>query len=71
MKAVKKAGGFGELARRIGVSASAPSMWKRRKNVPAEYCPAIERETGVTCEALRPDVPWEVLRQSQTKAEAA
>lgn len=36
--------------------------------VPAEYCPAIERETRargkvVACERLRPDVPWGVLRE--------
>jgi len=35
--------------------------------VPAEYCPAIERETvrlgtPVRCEQLRPDVEWGVLR---------
>jgi DNA-binding transcriptional regulator YdaS (Cro superfamily) len=42
-----------------------------RNRVPAEYCPLIERETRarakepddvVTCEKLRPDVAWEVLR---------
>jgi DNA-binding transcriptional regulator YdaS (Cro superfamily) len=40
--------------------------WSRSR-VPAEYCPAIERETAargspVTCEELRPDVDWSVLR---------
>ena len=68
LRAVKKAGGYGELARLIGVAPSLPSMWRHRKNVPAEYCPAIERETGVRCEALRPDVPWCVLRQSQQRS---
>lgn len=38
-----------------------------RNRVPAEYCPVIERETRalgdtVTCEDLRDDVAWEVLR---------
>jgi DNA-binding transcriptional regulator YdaS (Cro superfamily) len=61
-RAVQAAGGFGALAGRIGVAASAPSMWRQRGRVPAEHCPAIERETGIRCEALRPDVPWEVLR---------
>lgn len=54
--------GVARFANRINVSASAPSMWKKRKRVPAEHCPAIERETGVICERLRPDVPWDVLR---------
>jgi DNA-binding transcriptional regulator YdaS (Cro superfamily) len=59
------------LASRIGVAASAPSMWKKRQSVPAEYCPAIERETGIRCERLRAGVPWDVLRmQSQPAVEA-
>lgn len=36
--------------------------------VPADHCPAIERETrvigdAVMCETLRPDVDWSVLRK--------
>lgn len=38
-----------------------------RTRVPAEWCPAIEAATRakgrtVTCEELRPDVAWHVLR---------
>lgn len=36
------------------------------RDVPAELCPVIERETGVRCELLRPDVPWGVLREQAT-----
>jgi DNA-binding transcriptional regulator YdaS (Cro superfamily) len=43
-------------------------MWKARGKVPAEHCPAIERATGVRCEELRPDVPWEVLREQSGTA---
>jgi len=48
------------LANSIGVSQSAPSMWRSRGEVPADRCPAIERATDgvVTCEQLRPDVHW-------------
>lgn len=60
--AIKVAGGVGALAARINVPASAPSMWKKRESVPAEHCPAIERETGIPCERLRPGVAWDVLR---------
>lgn len=67
-RAIRLAGGVGALADRINVAASAPSMWRTRGRVPAEHCPAIERETGVRCEELRPDVPWDVLR---AQAEAA
>jgi DNA-binding transcriptional regulator YdaS (Cro superfamily) len=43
-----------------------------RNRVPAEYCPVIERamrerasseDDIVTCEQLRPDIAWEVVRQ--------
>ena len=67
-EAIEKAGGVGALANRIGVAPSVPSMWKARKSVPAEYCPAIERETGVRCERLRAGVAWDVLRmQAEAK----
>jgi DNA-binding transcriptional regulator YdaS (Cro superfamily) len=67
-------GGVGALAAVLDVAPSAPSMWKARGNVPAEHCPTIERATRVkatekgdpslvvTCEELRPDVAWSVLR---------
>jgi len=69
-EAIAVAGGVGALANRIGVPKSAPSMWRLRKSVPAEYCPAIERETGVRCERLRAGVAWDVLRM-QTSGEVA
>lgn len=61
-EAVQIAGGVGVLASKVGAAASAPSMWRKRQSIPAEYCPAIERETGVKCERLRPNVAWDVLR---------
>lgn len=61
--AIAAAGGVGALAARIGVAASLPSMWRKRGSVPAEHCPAIERETGVKCERLNPKVAWRVLRE--------
>jgi DNA-binding transcriptional regulator YdaS (Cro superfamily) len=51
-------------------------MWKSRGTVPAEHCPAIEALTRriaeerqdlslvVTCEDLRDDVQWGVLRSA-------
>lgn len=61
-RAIQSAGSLAALASAIGVAVSSPSMWKKRGNVPAEHCPAIERATGVRCEELRPDVQWSVLR---------
>lgn len=55
-----------ELARSLGMEYSAlVSQWAHGvRRVPAERCPDIERATGgqVTCEELRPDIDWAVLR---------
>lgn len=64
------------LATLLGVTKAAVHQWKDEgRRVPAEHCPVIERETRrisadrgdpsmvVTCEELRPDVAWEVLRE--------
>jgi DNA-binding transcriptional regulator YdaS (Cro superfamily) len=68
MKSLEKAflsvGGQSKLAKSIGIAPQVVNNWVRRGNVPAEYCPAIERATNglVCCEDLRPDVDWVVLR---------
>jgi len=72
-RALKVLDGPSAAALAIGVSASAPSMWKARGNVPAEHCPTIERVTTeagtpIRCEELRPDVEWSVLRGVSKKA---
>lgn len=61
------------FASAIGAAESAPHMWRQRGRIPADYCPAILRETAalghpVTCERLRPDVPWGVLREQTQEA---
>lgn len=68
-EAIRVADGVTALADRIGVRQSVVSMWRTRMKhqgegaaVPAEYCPAIERETGVKCEYLNPRADWPVLR---------
>lgn len=63
--AAEEVGSQASLAGFLGVTKAAVSQWKLKgRRVPAEHCPAIERLTGgkVRCEALRPDVPWDVLR---------
>lgn len=81
-RAAQVLGSLAAVARASGASDNAPSMWKKRGNVPAEYCPAIERacrakaaEVGdpsliVTCEELQPDVDWAVLREAGAEAAA-
>ena len=63
-RAIAALGSVTALAKAVGVTSSAPLMWKTRKSVPAQHCPAIEQATGgaVRCEELRPDVLWSVLR---------
>jgi DNA-binding transcriptional regulator YdaS (Cro superfamily) len=63
-RAVAAMGTVAALAAEINVAASLPSMWRKRAQVPAKHCPAIERATGgaVRCEDLRPDIEWGVLR---------
>ncbi|WP_269464900.1 transcriptional regulator [Mannheimia sp. USDA-ARS-USMARC-1261] len=53
------------MARQLGVKPQAVQQWFKTK-VPAERCPEIEKftEGKVTCEELRPDVDWAVLRNS-------
>lgn len=64
--AAKIVGSHVALAAALGVSKGALPQWKMPgRRVPAEHCPTIERLTkgGVLCEALRPDIAWEVLRE--------
>jgi DNA-binding transcriptional regulator YdaS (Cro superfamily) len=58
-------GGQAALASALGVSRGAVPQWKDpKRRIPAEHCPKVERLTAgrVTCEQLRPDIEWEVLR---------
>lgn len=60
-------GEIARLARFIGIKPSIVSFWYAGiRQVPAERCPLVEQFTQgkVTCEELRPDVNWAVLRNS-------
>jgi DNA-binding transcriptional regulator YdaS (Cro superfamily) len=71
-RAVDLVGGQAALARLLNTRQQAVWNWLNRGDrVPAEFCPAIERVTRergqvITCEDLRPDVEWQVLRTSAT-----
>lgn len=60
--AIEKAGGITALARLLNVKSHGVVHQWRIARVPAEHCLEIERHTGVTCEQLRPDLAWEVVR---------
>lgn len=57
-RACEIAGGQKPLATRIGTSQSQVWYWleKAKKGVSPEFCAIIERETGVSCHELRPDI---------------
>jgi DNA-binding transcriptional regulator YdaS (Cro superfamily) len=70
-EACNTAGGSTRLAELLTqrgrkTSKASISRWKKER-VPAEACPDIEAVTGVTCERLRPDVRWDVLRSKCRK----
>lgn len=75
-KAIGTLGGPTKVAAILGVTAQAVCFWRDGlRQFPADHCPIVERETRakaaevadpslvVTCEELRPDVAWAVLRE--------
>lgn len=64
-EAISIAGSVTKLAKELGVTPQAVCFWRDgRRETPADKCPLIERMTGVSCERLRPDVAWQVLRNT-------
>jgi DNA-binding transcriptional regulator YdaS (Cro superfamily) len=57
-RAITQAGSQKRLAELIGTTQSHIWYWLERskRGVPAEYCSAIERATGVPRHQLRPDL---------------
>lgn len=70
--ACKHVGGFSALAKLLGITPSAPHMWKARGVVPAEHCAAIEIATNRTVMRwdLRPD-DWHRIWPELIGAEGA
>ena len=52
-RAIDKAGGVAELARKIGIAQPSVSTWNR---VPAQRVIAVETATGISRRELRPDL---------------
>jgi DNA-binding transcriptional regulator YdaS (Cro superfamily) len=71
-RAIESAGGATKLALSLGVTTQAVCFWRDgKRSFPAERCPDVEALTGVSCEELRPDVNWAVLRNKPRKQKAA
>jgi DNA-binding transcriptional regulator YdaS (Cro superfamily) len=66
-RAIELAGGITKMAAALGLNSHSVVHQWRLNRVPAEQCPEIEKltEGAVRCEELRPDVSWEVLRDSE------
>ncbi|MBY0455241.1 MAG: helix-turn-helix domain-containing protein [Burkholderiaceae bacterium] len=70
-EAICKAGGLAAFSAGIGApSSGAVKQWRISGSIPADYCPAIERITGVVCERLRPKVDWGYLRGNLIEKDA-
>lgn len=73
-RAARIIGSQAALAAALGVTRAAIPQWKDQgRRVPAEHCPVIERLTDgqVTCEQLRPDIEWSVLRTAPAASQPA
>lgn len=70
LSAISIVGSQKAFADAIGAKSRTVWAWTKRGNVPASFCPAIERATkkAVTCEDLRPDVDWAYLRGTKKAA---
>ena len=63
--AIAEVGSLSKMAAALGVTPQAVAFWRDGlRTMPADRCPDIEKITAgvVTCEMLRPDVNWAVLR---------
>lgn len=56
-RAIQIAGSQADLARALRVLPQHLTNWRKR-GIPAERCPDIERATGLRCEEQRPDLQW-------------
>lgn len=72
-RAISLMGGVAETVRKLSLNGHATVYQWTKTRVPAERCPQIERATGgqVRCEELRPDVAWDVLRNTIKTKKAA
>lgn len=57
-KAIRLLGGATEAARKLSVKQARVSMWQVRKQIPGQFCLAVEQALGgeLTANYLRPDI---------------
>jgi DNA-binding transcriptional regulator YdaS (Cro superfamily) len=65
-RAARIIGGPAALARACDVTVQAAYQWiAGTRPVPAERAPLIEQATGVPCEEICPNVPWDIVRSGR------
>ena len=72
--AIDHVGSISNFARLLGVTPQAVCFWRDgKRRIPADKCPLIEQATGgaISCEVLRPDVMWSIIRNQPELATAA
>jgi DNA-binding transcriptional regulator YdaS (Cro superfamily) len=71
-RAIEAAGSQTAFAAAIGPEIKTGHVyhWLKSGRLPLEHCPIIEAAFGVSCEDLRPDFRWELVRQSAQPASA-
>ena len=72
--AISSLGGPAATAQVLNCTVQAVCFYRDgKREFPAKLCPTIERATNgaVTCEQLRPDVEWAVLRRPRRGAKKA
>ncbi len=67
--AIKKAGGAVKLGKALGITRQAVEQWPKRV-VPPEHVLAIEKLTGISRYALRPDIYGDPPKNPKRRAEA-
>lgn len=65
---LEESGGATAIAARLGspVKRQNVEYWFQEKvrNIPEEYCPALQRAYGIPCQDLRPDLNWVLGKKS-------
>jgi DNA-binding transcriptional regulator YdaS (Cro superfamily) len=65
LTAIQRAGGLTSLGNQLGQSKGTVYQWKIKNRIPPEYCPEVEKLTGVPAEELNDTVDWAYIRKNE------
>jgi DNA-binding transcriptional regulator YdaS (Cro superfamily) len=71
LTAIQRAGGLTKLGRSLGIdnAKGVVYQWKIKNRVPPEYCPEVEKLTGVPSEELNDTVDWAYIRKQAVSSD--